>query len=117
MPGPSARPPWRRRPGGRWRRPGRHGCCLGAAIAETRAALAIARRLPYRFLVTHLGMPSAEQVPPNDNQAAAARRSIEDIAAMAAEVGVRIALEVIPNDLSSAATLVQLVEDDLDDLG
>jgi sugar phosphate isomerase/epimerase len=85
-----------------------------AAIAETRAALDVARRLPYRFLVTHLGMPSAEQVPPNDNQRAAARRSIEEIAAMAAHVGVRVALEVIPNDLSGAANLVRLIEEDLD---
>ena len=85
-----------------------------AAIAETRAALAIARRIPYRFLVMHLGMPSAEQVPPQDNQPAAARRSVEEIAAMAAEVGVRAALEVIPNDLSAAGTLVRLIEEDLE---
>ena len=55
-----------------------------AAIAETRAALQMARRLPYRFLVVHLGMPTVEQVPPNDNQPDAARRSVEEIAAMAA---------------------------------
>jgi sugar phosphate isomerase/epimerase len=85
-----------------------------AAMAETRAALAIARRIPYRFLVTHLGMPSVEQVPPQDNQPAAARRSVEEIAALAAEVGVRVALEVIPNDLSAAATLVRLIEEDLE---
>jgi sugar phosphate isomerase/epimerase len=36
----------------------------GAALAETRAALELARRIPYRFLVTHLGMPTVEQVPP-----------------------------------------------------
>ena len=87
-----------------------------AAIAETRAAIDIARRIPYRFLVTHLGMPSVEQVPPQDNQPAAARRSVEEIAAMAADVGVRAALEVIPNDLSAAGTLVRLIEEDLDGL-
>ena len=102
-----------------------------AAIAETRAALAIARRIPYRFLVTHLGMPSVEQVPPpldsargvlsdsrrtQDNQPSAARRSVEEIAAMAAEVGVRAALEVIPNALSGAGSLVQLIEEDLEGL-
>jgi sugar phosphate isomerase/epimerase len=87
-----------------------------AAIAETRAALDVARRLPYRFLVTHLGMPTAEQVPANDNQRDAARRSIEEIAAMASRVGVRVALEVIPNDLSGAASLVRLIEEDLDGL-
>jgi sugar phosphate isomerase/epimerase len=87
-----------------------------AALAETHAALEIARRIPYRFLVTHLGMPSIEQVPPQDNQPAAARRSVEEIAAMAAAVGVRVALEVIPNDLSAAGTLVRLIEEDLDGL-
>jgi sugar phosphate isomerase/epimerase len=85
-----------------------------AALAETRAALEIARRIPYRFLVTHLGMPTLEQVPPNDNQRDAARRSVEEIAALATEVGVRVALEVIPNGLSSAGALVGMLEDDLD---
>jgi len=87
-----------------------------AAIAETRAALDVARRLPYRYLVAHLGMPAAEQVPANDNQRDAARRSIEEIAAMAAQVGVHVALEVIPNNLSDAASLVRLIEEDLDGL-
>jgi sugar phosphate isomerase/epimerase len=87
-----------------------------AAIAETRAALELARRIPYRFLVAHLGMPAVEQVPPTDNQPAAARRSVEEIAALAADVGVRVALEVIPNDLSAAATLARLIEEDLEGL-
>jgi sugar phosphate isomerase/epimerase len=85
-----------------------------AAIAETRAALEIARHIPYRFLVTHLGMPAVEQVPPNDNQRDAARRSVEEIAAIAADVKVRVALEVIPNDLSDASALVRLIEEDLE---
>jgi sugar phosphate isomerase/epimerase len=87
-----------------------------AAMTETRAALELARRIPYRFLVTHLGMPMVEQVPANDNQRDAARRSVEEIAAMAAQVGVRVAFEVIPNDLSAAGTLVRLIEEDLDEL-
>ncbi len=87
-----------------------------AAIAETKAALEVARRIPYRFLVTHVGMPTVEQPPPRDNQPAAARRSVEEIAALAAEVGVRVALEVIPNDLSTPGSLVRLIEDDLEGL-
>ena len=86
----------------------------GAALTETRAALQVARRIPYRFLVVHLGMPSTEQLPPGDNRPDAARRSLEDIAAVAAEVGVRVAVEVIPNPLSGAAALVHLIEDQLD---
>ncbi len=86
-----------------------------AALAETEAALAMARIVPFRYVVVHLGMPAVEQVPPQDNQRAAARRSVEDIAEMAARVNVQVALEVIPNALSSAAALSQLIEDDLDD--
>ena len=74
------------------------------------------RSIPYKFLVVHLGMPAAEQVPPNDNQPAAARRSVEEIAALAAAVNVQVAVEVIPNQLSSAAALVRLIEEDLDGL-
>ena len=85
-----------------------------AAIAETRAALDVARRIPYRFLVVHLGMPAAEPLPPGDNQPDAARRSLEAIVALAAEVGVRVAVEVIPNALSGAAALVHLLEDQLE---
>jgi len=86
----------------------------GTAIAETRAALHVARRIPYRFLVVHLGMPSTGQLPPGDNQRDAARRSLEDIVVLAAEVGVRVAVEVIPNPLSGAAALVGLIEDHLE---
>ena len=87
-----------------------------AAIAETKAALEVARRIPYRFLVTHVGMPTVEHPPPHDNQLAAARRSVEEIAGLAAQVGVRVALEVIPNDLSIPGSLVRLIEDDLEGL-
>jgi sugar phosphate isomerase/epimerase len=87
------------------------------AIAETAAALQIARRIPYRYLVLHLGMPVMEKTPPGDNQPAAARRSVEEIAAAAADVNVTVAIEVIPNPLSSPTSLVRLVEEDLDGLG
>jgi len=85
-----------------------------AAVAETRAALELARRIPFRFLVVHLGMPAAEQLPPGDNQPGAARRSLEDIVGLAADVGVRVAVEVMPNSLSGAAALVGMIEDELD---
>lgn len=84
------------------------------AIAETEAALHVARRIPYRYLVLHLGMPTAERVPPGDNQPDAARRSVEDIIAMAADVQVRVAVEVIPNPLSGPTSLVRLIEEQLE---
>ena len=85
------------------------------AIEETRAALEIARVIPFRYLVLHLGMPSVEKVPPGDNQPAAARRSVEDIVEAAGAVGVKVAVEVIPNPLSMPAALCRLIEDDLED--
>jgi sugar phosphate isomerase/epimerase len=85
-----------------------------AALAETEAALALAKQIPFPYLVLHLGMPTVERVPPGDNQPATARRSLEAIAEMAAQVNVRVAVEVIPNALSSATALVRLIEEDLD---
>jgi sugar phosphate isomerase/epimerase len=85
-----------------------------AALAETEAALRIARAVPFRYLVVHVGMPAAEHLPAGDNQPAAARRSVEAIVDMAAQVNVLVALEVIPNPLSSAAALSHLIEEDLD---
>jgi sugar phosphate isomerase/epimerase len=85
-----------------------------AAIAEATAALAVARQLPYRYLVVHLGMPTGQQIPPGDNQPDAARRSIEELVERAADVQVGVALEVMPNALSSADALVRLIEEDLD---
>lgn len=85
-----------------------------AALDEARAALAIADKVPFRYLVVHLGMPSVEQVPPGDNHRDAARRSVEELVPAAAAVGVRVALEVIPNALSSAAALVRFLDEELD---
>jgi len=90
-----------------------------AAVAETRAALELARRLPYRFLVVHLGMPAAAPQAQAGNHPDAARRSLEEIVAHAADAGVQVALEVIPNPLSSPDTLVRLIEEQFEgaDLG
>jgi sugar phosphate isomerase/epimerase len=85
-----------------------------AALAETRAALRVATVVPFRYLVVHLGMPSAQQMPPRENQPDAARRSLEEIVTLAAEVNVRVAVEVMPNALSSAGALVRLLEEQLD---
>lgn len=87
-----------------------------AAVAEARAALEVARRLPFRFLVVHLGMPAAAPQAAGDNQPTAARRSLEEIVTLAAGVGVRVAVEVIPNPLSSPDALVDLIEEQFDGL-
>jgi sugar phosphate isomerase/epimerase len=84
-----------------------------AAVAETAAALQIARRLPFEVLVVHLGTPTAKSEA-GDNSRAAAFRSAEEICRLAEPLGVRVAFEVIPNDLSTAASLVAMLESDLD---
>lgn len=86
------------------------------ALEETEAAIAVARQIPYHYLVVHLGMPATERVAANDNQPDIARRSVEEIADKAARANVRVALEVIPNSLSSAAALAELVDEGLDGL-
>ena len=83
------------------------------AVREAQAALAIAWRIRFPFLILHLGVPR-DLSKPGDNDLDAARRSIEELHEMAAPLGVRLAVEVIPNELSSPANLVTLVEDDLD---
>jgi sugar phosphate isomerase/epimerase len=87
-----------------------------AAVAEAAAALAVASQIPFRYLVVHLGMPAGQQIPAADNQPEAARRSVEEIVALAEAAHVRVALEVIPNPLSSAASLVRLIEEQLEGL-
>ena len=87
-----------------------------AALAETEAALAVAKLIPFRYLVVHLGMPTVEKVPPGDNQRDAARRSLEQIVETASRMNVRVAVEVIPNPLSSADVLAHLIEDQLEGL-
>jgi len=86
-----------------------------AAVAESRAALTIAATIPFRFLVVHVGTPGGKGTAA-DNHSVAARRSIEASVESAAAVGVRVALEVIPNALSSASALVDFIEDGLEGL-
>ena len=86
-----------------------------AAVDAIRAALQVARSIPFRFLVVHLGAVGKD-VSPQDNRADAARRSLEAIAETASLTGVRVAVEVIPNALSESSALVQLIEEDLEGL-
>jgi sugar phosphate isomerase/epimerase len=83
------------------------------AVSETEHAIHIARRIPVKILVTHIGLPrTASSGAPADARSAA-RRSIEELQGVVEPLDVRIALEVIPNELSRAGSLVHFVEDDL----
>jgi sugar phosphate isomerase/epimerase len=84
-----------------------------AALRETEAALAIAKLIPFDLMVLHLGTP-AHMKNPDDNQRATAVRSLNEICGLAGQRGVRVAVEVIPNRLSDPASLVAMLDDELD---
>jgi sugar phosphate isomerase/epimerase len=84
------------------------------AVAEARHAIQIARRIPFSVLVVHLGLPRSQHPGPGDNSRDAARRSIEELREAAAPLGVRLAVEVIPNELSRAGSLVHFIEEVLE---
>jgi sugar phosphate isomerase/epimerase len=81
-----------------------------ATLHEIEAALNIARTLPFRFLVVHLGVPAAQHPAADDNNRDAALRSIEAIHDLAEPLGVQVALEVMGNSLSTAPDLVEMLE-------
>jgi len=118
--------------GGRWEGPltiasGDPGA-RAHALDQAEQALYIARRVPTSAFVVHLGLPRWQRGDAvggrtgagADAGAAAgdtrdgARRSVDHLASIAAPLGVRIALEVIPNELSRAGSLVHFVEEDLE---
>jgi len=84
-----------------------------AAVREAEAALAIVEQIPAKFMVVHLGVPGARAAA-GDNSRAAASRSAEEICTLAEPLGVRVALEVIPNDLSSAQAVVTMLDRDFE---
>lgn len=104
--------------GGQWGRPLSNASNVAAhrieAVDETKAALDAARELGCQVVVLHLGLPRGQKIPPGDNDASSMRKSVEAIAAAASAAGVRLALEVIPNDLSTPTALVDLLSGDLD---
>ena len=86
-----------------------------AAVRETEAALQVARRIPFNVIVVHLGTPT-DVKNPDDNNRGAAVRSLDEICQLADKVGVRVAVEVIPNRLSDPASLVQILESDAESI-
>jgi sugar phosphate isomerase/epimerase len=91
-----------------------------ATLHEMAAAIDIAKIVPFKYLVVHLGVPLAWGNPgPDENHRDAAIRSIEDIHGMAEAAGVKVALEVMGNALSTASALIEIIERSFDgaDLG
>lgn len=87
-----------------------------AAVSETLAALDVAAALPYRVLVVHCGVPQPHAAP-GDNHRGSLVRSLEELSPVAQHYGVRLAVEVIPNELSTPSALVDLIESDIDASG
>ena len=83
------------------------------AMAEVERALHIARRIPMKVFVVHLGWPRTHKGFGDSNRDAA-RRSVEELFEIAEPLGVRLAVEVIPNELSRPGSLVHFVEEDLE---
>ncbi len=105
--------------GGRWGPPlniaSPDPAARAKAMDETERALQIARRIPFGVLVTHIGLPRSQPGAATDNSREAARRSLDELQRLAAPLGVRIALEVIPNELSRVGPLVHFLETELED--
>jgi sugar phosphate isomerase/epimerase len=85
----------------------------GQAMAEVERALQIARRIPMKVFVLHLGWPRTHKGFGGSNRDAA-RRSVEELFEIAEPLGVRLAVEVIPNDLSRPGSLVDFAEEDME---
>jgi sugar phosphate isomerase/epimerase len=87
------------------------------AMNETERALQIARRIPFGVFVTHIGLPRTQPAAATDNSRDAARRSLDELQKLAEPFGVTVALEVIPNELSRAGSLVHFIETELEQRG
>jgi len=87
-----------------------------AAVDDTRATLDVAATVKYSTLVLHCGVPDPYGGP-HDNHLAAMVRSLEELSPVAEGYGVRLAVEVIPNAMSTPSALVDLIEGDIDAAG
>ena len=79
-------------------------------LSEMSAVLDIAKTIPFSFLVVHLGIPVAWHPGPDDNHRESAIRSVAEIHELAEAVGVKVALEVMGNNLSTVPDLIEMLE-------
>jgi sugar phosphate isomerase/epimerase len=76
-------------------------------VDEIKRALDVAEKIPFRYLVQHLGVGGEEW---SEHKVEAAFTALEEIMVFAASRGVRVLLENIPNHLSSAERLLSFLE-------
>lgn len=86
------------------------------AVAESARAMAFASAIGASFAVVHLGVPDGMPTPGPDNDAGALARSLDRMTADARANGITLALEVIPNRLSTPDALVARLEADAADV-
>ena len=84
------------------------------AVSAIEQTMGLAAAIPFEHLVVHLGVPDSQQPSGSDNQRDAVRRSLESLHESASRAGVRLAVEVMPNALSTPDALVALIEDHLE---
>ena len=77
-----------------------------ASMDEIKRALEVAERLPFRYLILHMGLEGEEW---DLNRVDAAFSSIEHLSIFAKDYGVQILLENIPNELTAPDRLVQFI--------
>jgi sugar phosphate isomerase/epimerase len=88
------------------------------AVSEAGAALELARRVPLSTVVVHPGLQDSLLSSAVRNSRDAALRSVEEIVALASPLGVRVALEVIPNAMATAGALAELLDElDMPEVG
>ena len=78
-----------------------------ASMDEVKRALEIAERLPFRYLVLHLGLDGEEY---DLRKFDAAFSSLEHLKIFAKDRGVQVLLENIPNQLGTPQRLLQFVD-------
>jgi sugar phosphate isomerase/epimerase len=84
------------------------------AVEEVHRSIALASRLGAGIVVVHVGVPDSLPPAPGDNRPDAVRKSLEELHEKAEQAEVTLALEVIPNRLSTPEALVRLIEEDLE---
>lgn len=84
-----------------------------AAVDETLATLDVAAVVPYETLVLHCGVPDPYGAVA-DNHLTSLVRSLEELWPVAERYRVQLAVEVIPNLMSTPSSLVGLIESELE---
>lgn len=86
-----------------------------AAMDEIKRAIEVAERVPFRYLVQHVGVGNEKF---DNYKFEAALSSIEHLRAFAKPLNVRLLLENIPNELSTPDRLLELIQvGHFDDVG